>query len=55
MLQKFVKFCELGRVLWLGTESSGGLLWTRQWNFNSWLAERLSTSEEGIWSVKFVS
>jgi hypothetical protein len=54
-------------VVWAGLigiriGTSGGLLWTRQWTFglhkmlgNSWVAEQLVASQEGLISVELVS
>jgi hypothetical protein len=42
-------------LIWLRIGTSGGLLWTRWWTFrfhkmprNSWVAERLAASQEGL-------
>jgi hypothetical protein len=45
--------------IWLGIETSGGLLWTRYFGshkmfWNSWVAERLATSQEGLSSMELV-
>jgi hypothetical protein len=49
-------------VMWLRIESSGGLLWIRQWIFwfhkmlrSSWGAERLAASQEGLSSMELVT
>jgi hypothetical protein len=48
--------------IWLWIGSSGALLWTRRWTFgfhkrwmNFWLAERLSASQEGLYSINIVN
>jgi hypothetical protein len=48
-------------LIWLGIETSGGLLWTRQWTFgfhkmfwNILVASQLAVSQEGISSIELV-
>ena len=47
--------------MWLRTDTSGGMLCTRQWNFEfhktlgiSWLAEQLPDSQEGLCSTRLL-
>jgi len=48
-------------LIWLRIGTSDGLLWTRQWTFGfhkrhgiAWLAEWLTASQHGLWSMQLV-
>jgi hypothetical protein len=47
-------------LIWLRIGTSGGLLWTRKWNFGfhkiwkSWVTERQADSQEGLSSIELV-